>query len=174
MNKIDRSTGELPSAGPHSLTDGFQGLSQFGFKNGKRQVDEFFSGNYHNIHCRIAFTFVETEYFPDSPLRLIANHRVAYFFRSDDSQARVVQVIFQEQHRADIFHPPLTTTRHHLFKLRPLQQAFDLLKPPGFHWTQTANRLRPLRRRLASTLRPPTVALRARNPWVRFLRTLLG
>ena len=33
---------------------------------------------------------------------------------------------------------------------------------------------RPLARRRASTLRPPLVAMRARNPWVRLRRTLLG
>jgi hypothetical protein len=33
---------------------------------------------------------------------------------------------------------------------------------------------RPLARRRASTLRPFLVAMRARNPWVRLRRTLLG
>jgi hypothetical protein len=42
------------------------------------------------------------------------------------------------------------------------------------HETETASRLRPLRRRRASTLRPPTVFIRARKPWVRFLFRLLG
>ena len=35
---------------------------------------------------------------------------------------------------------------------------------------QADSRLRPLARRLANTLRPPTVAMRERNPWRR-LRT---
>jgi len=35
-------------------------------------------------------------------------------------------------------------------------------------------RLRPFARRAPITLRPPRVAMRARNPWVRLRRTLLG
>src|SRR5699024_9041624 len=35
-------------------------------------------------------------------------------------------------------------------------------------------RLRPFARREPMTLRPPRVAMRARNPWVRLRRTLLG
>ncbi len=35
-------------------------------------------------------------------------------------------------------------------------------------------RLRPLARRAARILRPPTVALRARNPWRRLRTKLLG
>jgi tetratricopeptide (TPR) repeat protein len=38
----------------------------------------------------------------------------------------------------------------------------------------TARRLRPLRRRLLITLRPPAVAMRARKPWVRARRVLCG
>ncbi len=37
-----------------------------------------------------------------------------------------------------------------------------------------ASRWRPLARRRLSTLRPPEVAMRAMNPWVRFLRRLWG
>ena len=36
------------------------------------------------------------------------------------------------------------------------------------------SRARPLRRRRLSTARPPLVAMRARNPWVRLRRKLLG
>jgi len=43
-----------------------------------------------------------------------------------------------------------------------------------FTMTQADSRLRPFRLRLASIRRPPTVALRARNPWVRFLRKFFG
>jgi len=39
---------------------------------------------------------------------------------------------------------------------------------------QTVSRLRPLRLRLANTLRPPTVEFRLRKPCVRFLRIFLG
>ncbi len=41
-------------------------------------------------------------------------------------------------------------------------------------WLQSARRLRPFARRRAITLRPPTVAIRARKPWVRFRRRLCG
>jgi hypothetical protein len=37
-----------------------------------------------------------------------------------------------------------------------------------------ARRWRPLARRRLSTLRPPEVAMRAMNPWVRFRRRLWG
>ena len=40
--------------------------------------------------------------------------------------------------------------------------------------TQGISFLRPLARRRAKTLRPFAVAMRARNPWVRARRTLLG
>ncbi len=43
-----------------------------------------------------------------------------------------------------------------------------------FSINHRASRFRPLRLRLARTLRPPTVAFRARNPWVRFLLKFLG
>jgi hypothetical protein len=39
---------------------------------------------------------------------------------------------------------------------------------------QTVSRFRPLARRLFNTLRPAAVDIRSRNPWVRFLFTLLG
>jgi hypothetical protein len=39
---------------------------------------------------------------------------------------------------------------------------------------QTDRRARPLARRAASTLRPPTVLMRARNPWVRARRNFDG
>lgn len=43
-----------------------------------------------------------------------------------------------------------------------------------FFGAETTRRLRPLARRRFSTLRPATVELRFRNPWVRFRFTLLG
>ena len=39
---------------------------------------------------------------------------------------------------------------------------------------QTASRLRPLARRRFSTVRPPSVFMRARKPWVRARRILDG
>ena len=42
-----------------------------------------------------------------------------------------------------------------------------------FTWNQADSRLRPFARRLASTRRPPTVAMRLRKPWRRLrIRTL--
>lgn len=44
--------------------------------------------------------------------------------------------------------------------------------PSYFEATLTVSRLRPLRRRLFRTRRPPRVAMRARKPWVRLRRML--
>ena len=45
---------------------------------------------------------------------------------------------------------------------------------PHFFQTETVRRWRPLRRRFERTARPPTVAMRARKPWVRRRRMLEG
>jgi hypothetical protein len=72
-------------------------------------------------------------------------------------------------------------------KLWPLSQA-DLLWKAGLPLdnilrsyrrarlggTLTVSLFRPLALRLFSTLRPPGVSIRARKPWVRLRRTLLG
>jgi hypothetical protein len=47
-------------------------------------------------------------------------------------------------------------------------------QPGCFAGIATVRRRRPLARRRLSTLRPPGVAMRAMNPWVRFRRRLLG
>lgn len=52
------------------------------------------------------------------------------------------------------------------------REAFALLGVDGT--PQTDRRLRPLARRAFSTLRPPRVLMRARNPWVRARLILLG
>jgi len=44
----------------------------------------------------------------------------------------------------------------------------------GRNGRQTVRRARPLARRAARTLRPPTVFIRARNPWVRARFTFEG
>jgi hypothetical protein len=57
---------------------------------------------------------------------------------------------------------------------RELGKASWLGHPGCFGGIDTVRRLRPFARRRLRTLRPPGVAMRARNPWVRFRRRLLG
>ena len=57
---------------------------------------------------------------------------------------------------------------------RSTRTVAGLFQPGCFAGMVTVSRLRPLSRRRFSTLRPPGVAIRARNPWVRLRRRLLG
>jgi len=62
--------------------------------------------------------------------------------------------------------------RRRAFLGKPLARATP--QPGCFGGTDTVSRFRPFARRRRSTLRPEGVAIRARNPCVRFRRRLLG
>ena len=119
--------------------------------------------------------------FPDPAFQSVSHDSVAYSTRHGDSQ------------------PPLgllsqpSRVEHEMFALSADALALEAQKlgapmqPVGFaeaEWRampsypgcfcgiEMLRRLRPLARRRFSTLRPPGVAMRAMNPWVRFRRRL--
>ena len=67
-----------------------------------------------------------------------------------------------------------TSVVQHPAELRGTKQTVRSRKPEAGDRYQALSLARPLARRARITARPPGVAMRARNPWVRFLFSSLG
>jgi hypothetical protein len=76
--------------------------------------------------------------------------------------------------RAPVALQPQKLTPTTQARLLPQGLRQDGPHPGCFGGMETVSRFLPLARRRLSTIRPPGVAIRARNPCVRFLRRLLG
>jgi hypothetical protein len=113
--------------------------------------------------------------FTRRPLHAIAYDRISDFARNDDSEAR----------RGRRTQGRRAHQEYEMRRRRPKRAILDAQKfstrPEAgsqggdyFLYVDTARRLRPLRRRFASTLLPPRVDMRERKPCVRTRRILWG
>lgn len=145
-----------------------------------RKLARPFARDYHQVRSRLKRrSQVYPEAFAHSALDAIARHRVADFPRyghakADSRRFRPVDI--------DNEVPGLETYAGAL-RAEVLSSAMqpvgggetESLRQPGcFGGIETASRWRPLFRLRFSTLRPPGVAIRARNPCVRLRRRLWG
>lgn len=126
------------------------------------------------------------ENFSHQPLDPVPHHGVAHFTANGDPQSGFSAVIvFADNDK--IGGVALLAASRQSQELRSFSQAgrfWKSLRALNRHsWlyvrarlggTVTVSFLRPLALRRLSTLRPPGVAMRARNPCVLFLRMLLG
>src|SRR3954465_6456301 len=105
---------------------------------------------------------------PEAPLHPVAPPRAADLLRDGDSEPHVgilVAAVADEQDEAGHGRPAAAIRRE---EIGPAGK--DRVGPAA----QADSVLRPRARRAASTLRPPTVAVRARKPWRRLRTRLLG
>lgn len=109
--------------------------------------------------------FTGLEQLPDPPFGAVPNHRVSDLGTGRDTQARRAELIPQPEAGQEAS-PHAGALLVDSGKLRPATQ---------FHLDdETVNLLRPLARRLLSTIRPFFVFMRTRKPWVRRRRRRLG
>jgi hypothetical protein len=134
---------------------------------------------------------VPAKKFSNQPFDSVANDRVAHPGGDRNAQSLFSRVIDSGENdemggvdlsslpregqklgtfsQTDSFGKILATAACH----RAIEKRFGYLRG-RFGGTVTVSRLRPLARLRRSTLRPPGVAMRARNPCVRFRLMLLG
>lgn len=109
--------------------------------------------------------FTGLKQFPDPPFSAVSDDRVADLRTGRDAQARQTERVPQPDTRHEAT-PYAGTLLVDPGKLRPATQ---------FHLDdETVNLLRPLARRLLSTIRPFFDFMRTRKPWVRRRRRRLG
>jgi hypothetical protein len=127
------------------------------------------------------FRLAGAEQLADQSSHAIALHRIADRLGSDrKSKPGVVETVRERRDREHGICRP-APARQHAGKLRGRVQALgrteavraDHRRSCGL-CGQGIRRLRPFARRRFSTRRPFLVAMRARKPWVRARRTLLG
>jgi len=122
---------------------------------------------------------VVTKALPRQPFQAIPLDRgTGMFARDGHTQAGDIAPVRAGQYREKAVFRPLSPTENPL-ELGSLVQTRFGWEPPGpWHVHQRppygVSRARPFARRALSTLRPPLVAMRARKPWVRLRRRLLG
>ena len=122
------------------------------------------------------------EYLPDQPLDPIAHHGVTHPGADGDAEpACPSRRRSLDDHEAPTVPPlPLSLQLQELptppqpDRIRKGSGARHGNQPGCFGGMETVSRLRPLARRRFNTARPVGVAMRARNPWVRIRRRLLG
>ncbi len=147
---------------------GVQNLSYFFFKNRKRRRNDALSHDDNDVLGLMDGVFYSAKNLSDLALGIIPHNRIADFSGGDYPQPLMIQTIVQPKHRADIVYLFLLATIHHVFKLKPLEQSLVFAKRSVWH-AQTASRFRPFLLLLDRTFLPPALAIRARNPCVRFL-----
>ena len=118
--------------------------------------------------------------FTDSPLQAVTDDGSAHFAAHGDPETGPVGASLHEQHEAvrSAF-VTRTTERQELPPAAYARRLWKALALMGGHLgcfggIETVSRFRPLARLRHKTLRPPGVAIRARKPWVRKRRVLLG
>lgn len=133
----------------------------------------------HDHHIKAAqCVLVMAETFPGQTLEPIAIDRTASVPAGHrHTQARVVKTVWPSQKREKTVFRPFSLAKQ-APKIVTLIQARSGREAPFPRRSHTdpqgVRRARPLARRALSTLRPPLVAMRARKPWVRLRRRLLG
>jgi hypothetical protein len=135
--------------------------------------------NDHEIAAEAMTIGMPSKHLADPPLQAVSDHRASSLATHSDSEAGRPVAIAYEKHEAR--GSPLVTTaeRQELPTATKPRRLGEALALSGRHrgcfgGMETVSRLRPFARLRLRTLRPPGVAMRARNPWVRLRRVLLG
>ena len=121
-----------------------------------------------------------TEALPYHPFDSVTNHgRFHPFLRDGQSQSRMGQPVFREQHGEDPIDTPPVIRENPLVFGWPEQperaaESLPTVVTAGIQRDQAASRLRPLALLALMILRPLRVFMRARNPWLRLRFRLLG
>ena len=128
-------------------------------------------------HCML----MKPEPLPEQALEAVAPDGAAGCAHAHgQSQARVVQYVAPHDHEEvgigraptrGVYGVVLVLVGQAPATRKTVRRGLASTRSPG---GQTARRLRPFARRRLSTSRPPFVAIRARNPWVRLRCRLLG
>jgi hypothetical protein len=118
--------------------------------------------------------------FTDSPFQAVPDYGSAHFATHGDPETGTARASLHEQDEAvrSAF-VTRTTERQELPPAAYARRLWKALALMGGHLgcfggIETVSRFRPLARLRRRTLRPPGVAIRARKPWVRKRRVLLG
>jgi hypothetical protein len=135
--------------------------------------------DHNDVEWRVEVAPDRTQYLAHEPFDAIPHDGIpdAGAYRDADSTCAVPRCRLQNDELLGMLPVPVALHPEELVALpdsRELGKGARPAHPGCFGGTETVRRLRPLARRRFKTLRPAGVAMRARNPWVRFRRRLLG
>ena len=189
MNGGGRDGGGARTAAPGRIALARRSAGERGFQflpeRGKVPLDPVFSADQDMVRARHALLRQNfTGQCAQAPLHAVAHHRVADFLGDGDAEAlRAIGARHgvDQKHKTGPCDPDSVVGGQKIGALGDDTEP-GLARPGergrrgrgGNVWNQAESFLRPRARRAASTLRPPTVAERVRNPWRRARTRLLG
>jgi len=163
------------------------GAAYIRFETGIHGIEQLSAGNHHHVEALARRQEITSpENLSYQSFSAVSPHSVAKLSRGDNSQAPSASIVGSDEHRHI---PPLGTKREvkDTLELFVTPDAASLRKAFGLRWhsrgstlrangyeEETVRRLRPFALRRLSTWRPFFVAIRTRNPCVRFRRRRFG